>query len=53
MTYEMFKEVVIEKFKDYLPEAYRSMDMQVNPVEKINHTLDGITLTSSAEGWKV
>ncbi len=30
MTYEIFKEVVTERFKDYLSKKYQDMDMLVN-----------------------
>ena len=44
MKYEIFKEVVSDKFMDYLPEQYRDMELVVNPVNKVNCTLDGINL---------
>lgn len=44
MNYEIFKEVVTESFPDYLPEQYRGMELTVNPVQKINKTLDGLNL---------
>lgn len=44
MDYEIFKEVVAEKFKDYLPETYQGMKMEICPVEKVNRMLDGINL---------
>lgn len=53
MTYEMFKEVVIKNFKNYLTKECQDMDMQVKPVKKVNCTLDGITLTGGAEGRRV
>lgn len=53
MTYEIFKEVVTEKFKDYLPHQYQDMDMLVNPVQKVNRTLDGISLAGGAEEMRV
>ena len=34
MKYEIFKEVVADTFKDYLPEQYRSMDLRVESVTK-------------------
>ncbi|MBP3337971.1 MAG: hypothetical protein J6L69_01030, partial [Lachnospiraceae bacterium] len=46
MKYEIFKEVVADTFKDYLPEQYRSMDLRVESVNKVNRMLDGITLVS-------
>lgn len=50
MNYEIFKEVVAEKFKDYLPEEYRDMELLVHPVEKVNRTLDGLNLISGEKG---
>lgn len=45
MNYEIFKEVVAEKFMDYLPEEYKGMHLEVRPVEKVNKMMDGLTLT--------
>ena len=47
MKYEIFKEVVADTFRDYLPEQYRSMDLRVESVNKVNRMLDGITLVSA------
>ena len=44
MNYEIFKEVVAEKFMDYLPEEYRGMQLQVHSVGKVNQTMDGLTM---------
>lgn len=44
MNYEIFKEVVKEKFMDYMPEKFKGMELVVEPVEKVNVTLDGIIL---------
>lgn len=44
MNYEIFKEVVAEKFKDFLPKEYETMEVTVNRTQKVNHTLDGLTL---------
>ena len=44
MNYEIFKEVVKEKFMDYLPEEYHDMKLVVQPVDKVNHTMDGLSL---------
>ena len=44
MNYEIFREVVAEKFMDYLPEAFKNMKVEVRPVEKVNQTMDGLTL---------
>lgn len=43
MDYEIFKEVVAEKFRDYLPEDMKNMRMDINRFNKVNRTLDGIT----------
>ena len=42
MNYEIFKEVVKEKFMDYMPEKFKGMELVAEPVEKVNVTLDGI-----------
>ena len=44
MNYEIFKEVVAEKFKSYLPERYQDMELRVESVNKVNRVMDGITL---------
>lgn len=44
MNYEIFKEVVKEKFLDYMPEKYKGMEVVTAPVEKVNMTLDGLSL---------
>lgn len=43
MNYEMFKGVVVEKLKDYLPLEYQDKELKVIEVEKVNRTVDGIT----------
>lgn len=49
MNYEIFKEVVKEKFMDYMPEKFKGMELVVEPVEKVNVTLDGIILRGRQE----
>lgn len=44
MNYEIFKEVVKEKFMDYMPEKFKGMELVAEPMEKVNVTLDGIIL---------
>ena len=44
MNYEIFREVVAEKFKDFLPKEYEELDVIVNPTKKVNQELDGLTL---------
>ena len=53
MNYEIFKEVVAEKFMDYMPEQYQGMRLRVEPVNKENKVLDGITLVGSGAGRNV
>jgi len=36
MNYEIFKEVVKEKFMDYMPDNFKGMELVVMPVEKVN-----------------
>lgn len=49
MNYEIFKEVVADTFKDYLPEQYRNMELQVVSVNKVNRMMDGINLIGGKE----
>lgn len=49
MNYEIFKEVVKDSFKDYLPEQYKDMELRVCSVNKVNRMMDGINLTGGAE----
>ena len=44
MSYEEFKDTVVKRFLDYMPEDYKGMKLEVHSVTKINETLDGITL---------
>lgn len=53
MNYEIFKEVVAEKFMDYMLEQYQGMRLRVEPVNKVNKVLDGITLVGSGAGRNV
>lgn len=43
MDYEIFKDVVMEKFLSYMPESYHNMEVRVDSVEKINCKLDGLS----------
>lgn len=40
MNYEIFKEVVKEKFMDYMPDNFKGMELVVMPVEKVNMTYE-------------
>ena len=53
MNYEIFKEVVAEKFMEYMPEQYQGMRLRVEPINKVNKVLDGITLVGSGAGRSV
>ena len=44
MNYEIFKEVVKEKFMDYMLDNFKGMELVVMPVEKVNMTYDGISI---------
>lgn len=49
MNYEIFKEVVVEKFMDYMPDQYKDMKMEIRPVDKVNVTLDGLNLVGEGD----
>lgn len=53
MNYNTFKEVVAEKFMDYMPEQYQEMKLHVESVNKVNKVLDAITLVRSGAGRSV
>lgn len=53
MNYENFKKIVVNKFKDYLPQMYQNMELYVEVVNKVNRKLDGIMLKSNTEKIKV
>lgn len=53
MDYEIFKEVVAEKMPSYLPGELKGRKVMIHPVEKINQTLDGLTLKLDGEKEKV
>lgn len=53
MNYEIFKEVVKEKFMDYMPEKFKGMELVAEPVEKVNVTLDGIILREKAGTFRL
>lgn len=53
MEYEMFKGVVAEKFKEYLPDEMQSAKVEIREVQKVNKTLDGLTLVSEGVGMSI
>lgn len=53
MDYEIFKCVVEDKFMGFLPEEYHDHVLMINPVNKINRTFDGLTVTKDVPGVSV
>ncbi len=49
MNYEIFKDVVAEKIKSYLPQQYQDMELRVVSVDKVNRVLDGISLIDNTK----
>ncbi|BCJ96351.1 hypothetical protein acsn021_39200 [Anaerocolumna cellulosilytica] len=49
MNYEIFKEVLAEKFLDYMPAEYQNMKLEIHPVDKVNVTLDGLNLITEGD----
>ncbi len=48
MNYEVFKEIVVEKFKDYLSPEYKDLKLTVSEVNKVNKNLDALSLYDSS-----
>lgn len=46
MNYDEFKKAVTLKFMDFMPDKYQEMELCINPVYKINESLDAISLNS-------
>ena len=44
MDYTMFKELVNDKFMDYMPEKYKNGRVSINKVNKINGSKDGLSI---------
>lgn len=44
MDYQSFKDVVVEKILDFMPPEYANAIVEVHDVEKVNQTLDGLTI---------
>lgn len=53
MDYEIFKEVVTDKFKDYLPDEFSDMKIETSEVRKVNRTLDAINIVGNSKGSSV
>ena len=44
LKYDEFKEMLINRIKDYVPEKYKAYDIEVTKVNKINESLDALCL---------
>ena len=53
MEYEIFKGVVGEKFKEFLPEKYQNAQVEIRPVDKVNRTLDGLSIRVNELGMNI
>ena len=53
MEYEIFKGVVEEKFKGFLPEKYQNAQVEIRPVDKVNRTLDGLSIRVNEPGMNI
>ena len=53
MEYEIFKGVVGEKFKEFLPEKYQDAQVEIRPVYKVNRTLDGLSIRVNEPGMNI
>ena len=53
MEYEIFKGVVGEKFKEFLPEKYQDAQVEIRPVDKVNRTLDGLSIRVNEQGMNI
>ena len=53
MEYEIFKGVVGEKFKEFLPEKYQDAQVEIRPVDKVNRTLDGLSIRGNEPGMNI
>lgn len=49
MNYELFKEVVAEKFKEFIPAEYRDCTVDVHPVNKVNQSMDALNLLPTGD----
>ena len=49
MDYELFKSVVEEKFIGFLSEKFQNSQVVIHPVNKVNSTLDGLSIKSNEQ----
>ncbi len=52
MNYELFKEVVAEKFMDFMPEKYQGMHVEIREANKVNCVKDGLSIVGNNENGK-
>lgn len=50
MTYDEFKNEVMENIKEYLPKKYKDFDMEIKPVIKEGIEYDGLLISERVEG---
>ncbi len=50
MDYDVFKEVVKESIKDYMPDKSAHYSVDIKPVQKVNGTLDGLYMQVGEPG---
>ena len=53
MEYEIFKGVVEEKFKEFLPEKYKDAQVEIRSVDKVNRTLDELSIRVNEPGMHI
>ena len=47
LDYEDFKYTVAKRFKEFLPEQFQDMEIQLSKVDKVNRTMDAISLLNT------
>lgn len=50
MDYEVFKEIVKNKFLSYMPKEYQDMEIRINPIDKVNRKMDGLSICKKGAG---
>lgn len=53
LDYEIFKEAMVEKIREQLPEEYRGMKMEIRKVEKVNGAKDGLKIYDESQKMRV
>lgn len=53
MKYGVFAEVAKEKIKDFLPERYQNLEVELVSIDKVNRTLDGLTFRDRSKELNV